>query len=96
MSLLPDLRTIGDGGDGADRDQLEGDVSHLTLPRPYGRPLLRFPLVGVDSDEGAGVGRRVVVGSSLLSDLRTIDSGGDGANRDQLCGYVSQLTLSRP
>lgn len=31
-SLLPDLRTVGGGDDGADQDRLEGDISQLTLP----------------------------------------------------------------
>jgi hypothetical protein len=57
LSLLSDLRTISGGGDGADWDRLLGDVSHLTLPRPYGRPLLRLSLVGVGRDEDVGVGR---------------------------------------
>lgn len=57
-------------------------------------------LVVVDSDVGAGVGchegviwRQAATRSSLFLDLRTIGSGGDGADQDQLGRDVSQLTL---
>jgi hypothetical protein len=98
FSLLPDLRTVGDGGDGSDRDQLAGDVSQLTLPRLWGRRLLRLPLFGIGSNTGVSVGcregdigRRAAVGLSLLPDLRTLGGGGDGSDRDRLAGDVSQL-----
>lgn len=58
------------------------------------------PLVVVGSDLGAGVGchegviwRQPTAWSSLFPDLRTIGSGGDGADQDQLGRDVSQLTL---
>jgi hypothetical protein len=92
--------TVGGGGDGADRDRLEGDVSQPTLPRLRCRCLLCLPLFGVCSNTGAGVGRRegvigrqVVVGFSLLPNLRIVDDSGDGSDRDRLAGDVSQLSL---